>query len=348
MLTNFFAFFRFLWLFLKLKLFNLKSRLPDLSGGVLDEQIALIRQAQMTIGEKPLDGYSPAQARSNFRKAIRLLRLVGGRFEKVASMRNLDIPGPSGAIPARVYFPSAGGPRPLMVYFHGGGFVIGDPGTSDNIARFICKHVGCVVLSVDYRLAPEHTFPSAVEDAFASTLWAAEHAGELGGDPEKLLLGGDSAGATLSAVVSQMARQGSSIHLAGQVLLYPATDTVNLDTPSYLEFGEKPLGLPKRDIEWFYDQYLPDPKDRSDPRSSPLLSKDFHWLPPALVVTAEFDVLRDEGEAYARRLEEAGGRVKRMRCNGMIHGFLSLIGLSRRATQYFFHITEEILAMLAL
>jgi acetyl esterase len=133
--------------------------------------------------------------------------------------------------------------------------------------------------------------------------------------------------------------------MAGQVLFYAATDGANLDTPSYKEFGDKSLGLPKSDVEWFLEQYTPDPKDRLNPLVSPLLEDDLRGLPPALVVTAEFDVLRDEGEAYARRMQEAGVKVKLMRCNGMVHGFLSMIGLIRRATQYFEQVTEEIRKM---
>jgi acetyl esterase len=195
---------------------------------------------------------------------------------------------------------------------------------------------------VDYRLAPEQPFPAAVEDAFAAVQWAVEHAAELGGDAQRVLVGGDSAGGTLAAVVAQMARQKGAPRLAGQVLFYAATNAASLDTGSYKEFGNQSLGLPTRDVEWFLDQYTPNPKDRLDPLVSPLLENDLHGVAPALVVTAEFDVLRDEGEAYARRLEEAGVPVKLMRCNGMIHGFLSLAGLIQRATSYFDQAVVEI------
>ncbi len=230
----------------------------------------------------------------------------------------------------------------LFVLLHGGGFVIGDLDTADNMARFICRRAECAVLSIDYRLAPEDCFPAAPQDCFAAVAWAVEHAAGLHADPRRVLVGGNSAGGTLSAVVAQMARKEGAPHLAGQVLFYPSTNSAALDTPSYKEFGERSLGLPKRDIEWFLEQYTPDPRDRLDPRVSPLLEKDLHGLPPALVVTAEFDVLRDEGEAYARRLEEAGVPVRLLRCNGMIHGFLSLPGLIRRATDYFDQAVVEI------
>jgi acetyl esterase len=203
------------------------------------------------------------------------------------------------------------------------------------------------VLSVDYRLAPEHPFPAAVDDSFAAGCWAVEHAAELHGDSNRVFVGGDSAGGSLSAVVAQLAHQRGAPRLAGQVLFYPGTDSSSLDTSSYREFGEKSLGLPKQDMEWFLDQYVPNRQDRLNPLVSPLLAADVHGLAPALVVTAEYDVLRDEGEAYGRRLEEAGVKVKLMRCYGMIHGFLSLVGLIKRATQYFDQIILEIRNMAA-
>jgi acetyl esterase len=347
MKTNIFTYPRFISLFLRLKLLDLTSRFPPLPGGILDEQTALMRRAQVVLGETPLDQVSPTQARLNFRNSFSLLKSVGGIFEKVEAVKDLTIPGPAGGIPARLYQPGKSSGYPLFILLHGGGWVIGDLESADNMARFLCKHVNCVVLSVDYRLAPEHIFPAAVEDSFVAIQWAAAHAGELGGDPNKVLVGGDSAGGNLTAVVAQMARRTGNVKLAGQVLFYAAVDGANLDTPSYKEYGERSLGLPRRDVEWFLEQYTPDPKDRLDPQVSPLLANDLSNLPPALVVTAEFDVLRDEGEAYARKMQAAGGKVQLMRCNGMIHGFLSMIGLIKRATLYFEQVAEEIRKMLA-
>jgi acetyl esterase len=347
MKTDLFTYPRFISLFLRLKLLNLTSRFPPLPGGVLDEQTALMRRAQVVLGETPLDQVSPAQSRLDFRKTFSLLKSIGGIFEKVESVQELTIPGPAGGIPARIYKPGKGTAYPLFVFLHGGGWVIGDLDTADNMARFLCRHVNCALLSVDYRLAPEHIFPAAVDDSFAAVQWAMAHAGELGGDPKRVLVGGDSAGGNLTAVVAQMSRQKGVAKLAGQVLFYAATDGVNLDTPSYKEFGNQSFGLPRQDVEWFLEQYTPDPKDRLNPQVSPLLADDLGGLPPALVVTAEFDVLRDEGEAYARRMEEAGVKVKLIRCNGMVHGFLSTIGLIKRASQYFEQVAEEIRSMAA-
>jgi acetyl esterase len=259
----------------------------------------------------------------------------------------VSVDGPVCRIPCRLYLPSTKQHLPLVVYFHGGGFVVGDLATADNIARFICKRAGCAVLSVDYRLAPEHPFPAAVEDGDAAFVWAVDHAAELGCNPRLVLVAGDSAGGTLAAVVAQMARQGGGPRLAGQVLFYASTDSAVLDTPSYREFGERALGLTMHDMEWFLGQYVPDRRDRLDPRVSPLRCPDLRGLAPALVVTAELDVLRDEAEAYARRMRDAGVPVTLMRCNGMIHGFLSLVGFIRRATLYFDRIVAEMRRLVA-
>ena len=345
MKTNLFTYPRFIALFLRIKLLNLSSHFPPLTGGVLDEQTALLRRGQVVLGEVPLGQVPPAQSRLAFNNSFSLLKSIGGIFEKVDFVRDLSLPGPGGEIPCRLYRPDKGTDHPLFVYLHGGGWVLGGLDSADNVARFICKHVNCAVLSVDYRLAPEHVFPAAVEDALAAVKWAAAHAGELGGDPKRVLVGGDSGGGTLTAVVAQMCRQEGAPRLAGQVLFYAATDAVHLDSPSYKEFDGPSYGLPRRDVEWYLDQYTPDPKERLNPQVSPLLAKDLHGLAPALVVTAEFDVLRDEGEAYARRMQEAGVKVKLMRCNGMIHGFVSTIGLIKRATMYFEEIAGEVRKM---
>jgi acetyl esterase len=337
--------FRILSPLVHIKLLNLVSRFPPLPGGKLDEQTALLQKARACLDPLPLGAVPPPQSRREYNNNFALLKAMGGLFEPVHSTRDLTIPSPAGPIPARLYIPGPGSAYALFILFHGGGFVLGGLESGDNMARFICKRAGCAVLSVDYRLAPEHPFPAAVEDAYASAQWASEHAAELNADPTRLLVGGDSAGATLSAVVSQLSLQRNGPPIAGQVLFYPSTDSVSLDTPSFRDFGQQPLGLTRADIDWFLDQYLPDRSMRADPAASPMLADDLHGLPPTLLVTAEFDVLRDEGEAYARCLQAAGVPVRLMRCSGMIHGFLSLVGLVKRSTVYFNSACTEIRRM---
>jgi acetyl esterase len=345
MKTNLLAYPRFISLFLRLKLLNGTSHFQPLPGGVVDEQTALMRQGLVTLGEIPLAQLSPTQARLDMRNSFAMLKRIGGIYEKVEAIRELTILCENYEIPARLYLPGSNTGVPLFVYLHGGGWVLGDLETADNIARFLCRHVNCAVLTVDYRLAPEHVFPAAVEDAYAAVEWAIANACDLGGDPRRVLVGGDSAGGTLTAVVAQLRRQNGASNIAGQVLFYPSSNSASLDTPSYHEYDGPAYFLPRADVEWFLEQYTPDPKDRLDPRVSPLLAEDLCNLPPALVVTAEFDVLRDEGEAYARRLQDAGVNVKLMRCTGMVHGFLSMIGLFKRATMYFEQVAEEIRKM---
>ena len=336
---------RFLILFLRIKLLNLTSRFPPLPGGVLDEQTALIRRAQAVMGEVPLDNVTVEKARADMRNTMKTLKNVGGLFEHVGTIRDMDIPGPEGQIPVRLYQPGTETGLPIFVFLHGGGWVIGDLDTADNMARFLCKRAHCVVLSVDYRLAPEHPFPAAPADSYAAVKWAMDHAAEIHGDPRRVLVGGDSAGGNLSAVVALMAAPKGGPKLAGQVLMYAATNGASLDTPSYKEFGEKNYGLPKRDVQWFMRHYIINTDDWLNPLASPLLAKDLHGLAPALIVTAEFDVLRDEAEAYAKRLEEAGVPVKLIRCNGMVHGFLSMLGMVKRAEIYFDQVVAEIKKM---
>jgi len=242
--------------------------------------------------------------------------------EPVADVAEREIPGPAGPVPVRIYTPEGEEPRPAVVFFHGGGWVIGNLDTHDGTARKLANAAGAVVVSVDYRLAPEHPYPAAAEDCYAATRWVAEHgAAELGVAPGRLAVAGDSAGGNLAAVVSLMARDRGGPALAFQLLVYPVTDP-DFERASYRENAEGYL-LTRDVMEWFWDQYVPEAERRHDPYAAPLRAPDLSGLPPALVVTAEYDPLRDEGEAYARRLEEAGVRVRCRRYPGMIHGFLS-------------------------
>jgi len=258
------------------------------------------------------------------------LAALGAAPEAVANVENLRIPGPGGNIPVRIYTPRGNSPFPVLVFFHGGGWVIGDLETHDNLCRSLANSVHCVVVAVDYRLAPEHKFPAAVEDAYAATQWVASNAKRINGDPTRIAVGGDSAGGNLAAVVAIKARDENGPSLTYQLLIYPATNVSSLNTNSYRNYADGYF-LTKSDGKWFCDQYLHCEDDRLNYLASPLLAPELSGLPPTLVITAEFDVLRDEGESYAKRLKKAGVAVKCTRYKGMIHGFMSMDGLLDQA-----------------
>ena len=258
------------------------------------------------------------------RRAIAAMPLPAAEPTPVGKVEDRTIPGAPGEPPisVRVYWPRAGGDRlPLVVFFHGGGWVIGGLDSHDPLCRTLANEVGAVVVSVDYRLAPEHRFPAAAEDAYAATVWAHAHAAELGAVPSRLAVAGDSAGGNLAAVVSLMARDRGGPPLRLQVLIYPVTDCAR-DTPSYHDNAEGYF-LTAAHMRWYEAQYL-GAADGTQPYVSPMRARDLSGLPPAYVVTAEFDPLRDEGEAYAQRLRDAGVAATVRRYDGMFHGFFSL------------------------
>lgn len=260
-----------------------------------------------------------AEARSVFRA----MRAVAGRAEPVGAVADLFVPGPV-PIPLRAYTPAEGrgGPRPALVYFHGGGWVLGDVGSVDGICRRLANASGCVVISVDYRLSPEHKFPGPLSDCFEAVWHVFDEPETFGVDRRRIAVGGDSAGGNLAAAVALKARDRGDLPLAFQLLIYPITDHA-FDTPSYRENAEG-FGLTREMMAWYWDRYLASPEDGRSPLASPLRAPDLSGLPPALVITAGFDVLRDEGEAYAARLREAGVPVALSRYGGMIHGFLQM------------------------
>jgi acetyl esterase len=240
-------------------------------------------------------------------------------LEPIEAVEDRHVPGPDGEIPVRIYSPAVARPAPAIVSFHGGGWVIGDLDGYEASCRMIANSVGCVVVSVDYRLAPEHPFPAAPEDAYAATCWVAEHAAELGVDPRRLAVAGDSAGANLAAVCALMARDRGGPDLVFQLLIYPVTD-FSFDTPSYRENAEGYF-LEAVTMRWYWRQYLGDSADGADPYASPLRAPDVSGLPPALIITAGYDPLRDEGEAYGLRLQDAGVDATVSRYGTMFHGF---------------------------
>ena len=245
---------------------------------------------------------------------------VEGPPERVYDVRDLTVPGPAGPMAARLYSPPpAEGGVPLLVHYHGGGHVVGDLDSCEGACRLFTRHAGVAVLSVDYRLAPEHPFPAAIDDALAGFLWAAEHAGDLGADPARIAVGGDSAGGNLAAAVCLAAREEGGPVPAFQLLLYPAVDLTRR-RPSRDLFADG-LQLTDTDIEWYREQYLPDAADLQNPLASPLLAESLAGLPPAYVTTAGFDPLRDEGEEYAQALAAAGVPAACRRHDGLVHGF---------------------------
>ena len=301
------------------------GRPPALDGQVLASDIqALIRLSEWAGSKSITEGAPPEEARAMSRAGS---EAAGGPKLPMARVEDLELPGPGGPIPMRFYVPlGAVEPMPLLVYYHGGGWVIGDLDTHDGVARFLAANAGVLVLSVGYRLAPEHPFPAATEDALAAFQWGSEQAVGLGADARRIAVGGDSAGGNLAAVVSVLARDAGGPDPAMQLLIYPVTDADG--GPSRQLFAEGFL-LTKMDMDYFEGHYLPNPDDSRDPRVSVLRTGDLSGLPPAYVASAGFDPLRDEGEAYAARLREAGVRVALRRHPGLVHSFANLTAVSR-------------------
>jgi acetyl esterase len=288
----------------------------------LDPAIAGILILLEQVGSPSLASGTAEQARAIFRTSTVELR-DPSTLASVRSVEDVTIPGPAGAMAARIYRPDVDGSVPTMAFFHGGGFVIGDIETHDDQARLICRDVGIVVVSVDYRLAPEHPFPAGYDDCLAATRWVADHVAELGGDPAKIVVGGDSAGGNLAAAIALTTRETGPT-LAAQFLIYPGVDFVeDGDYPSRIDNAEG-YYLTAEEMLWFRGHYLPADIDVTDPRASPICAADLAGAPPAIIGTAEFDPLRDEGEAYGKALADAGVEVRLARYDGMIHGFYGL------------------------
>ena len=283
-------------------------------------------QAMLDLAERSdrplLETLDPPAARVQYGEMV---AAVCGEPPTGVLARDGTIPGPGGDIPTRLYRPrDLEGPLPVLVYFHGGGFVIGDRDTHDIPCRQLSLGAACLVISVDYRLAPEHPFPAAVDDAWAATRWVVDRATELGGDPARVAVGGDSSGGNLAAIVCHLAKRPGGPQLAYQLLIYPGTDLTG-SMPSHATLGDG-YRLTTRLIDWFIDHYLPQGGDRRQLTASPLFADDFTDLPSALVLTAGYDPLKDEGRAYADRLRGAGVDVDLVEYEGMIHGFITMGG----------------------
>ncbi len=299
---------------------------------MLDPQAQKVLDEMAAVGRPELHTLTPAEARV----VALTFAVMGGEPEPIARVEDRKAPGPRGDIPLRIYTPK--GPKgskgndafPLLVYFHGGGWVVCNLDTHDGICRALANAAGCMVASVDYRLAPEHKFPAALDDCYAATEWLAANAASIQADPARIAVGGDSAGGNLAAVVSLAARDRGGPKLVFQLLVYPVTDYYRPGTASYEEYASGYF-LTRDSMIWFWNHYLRNESDADNPHACPLRAADLRGLPPALVITAEYDPLRDEGEKYAERLRAAGVLARATRYKGMIHPFFSMAGVLDQA-----------------
>jgi acetyl esterase len=291
----------------------------------LDPQAQRVIDAMAALNLKPVEESTPAEARESIRARTAAL----GPFPDVAAVVDHRVPVAGGEITVRAYSPGGPGPHPALVYYHGGGWVIGDLHTHDGLCRSLTNAARCAVLSVDYRLAPESKYPVAVEDSYAALLWIAANADRLGIDRRRIAVGGDSAGGNLATVMALVARDRKGPRLALQVLIYPVTDH-DLDTRSYVENATGYV-LTREGMRWFWNHYLARDAQGREPYASPLRASSLAGLPPALVITAEYDPLCDEGEAYAARLRDSGVPVTLTRYPGMFHGFVRMTNILDKA-----------------
>jgi acetyl esterase len=298
-------------------------------GRMLDGRTQWFLQLLARSGQPPLNKMSVADARFEYDA---FMQQLGGRPAAVGEIVDRTMEGTTGRLRIRIYRPAGTVARllPAILYFHGGGWVIGSLEGYDLACRFFCARTGCAVISVDYRLAPEHKFPAAIDDGLAAYRWLANEATELGLDPARIILAGDSAGGTIAAVAAQLLR-GEARPPCLQWLIYPATDLAG-DTASHKSCGEGFL-LSHADMEWFRNHYLNDPAEIADPRASPLKAGDLSGVAPALVFTAGFDPLRDEGQAYADRLRLAGVKTFHREFDTLIHGFVGMRGALQAAAR---------------
>ena len=304
---------------------------PVLDGQRLAEDIHALLWLDRLVSD---DGFSESKAVEETRtERLNEARIVAHRPQvPMERFEPLELPGAAGPIRARLYTPpGAQDPAPLLVYFHGGGWVIGDLDTHDDPCRFLAANTGAKLLSVDYRLAPEHPFPAAAEDAFAAYEWAAANGERLGVDAGRIAVGGDSAGGNLAAATCLTARESGAPSPAMQLLIYPVTETAGT-APSRRTFADGFL-LTRADMDWFEDRYLPPGVDREDPRVALLNAPDLSNLPPAYIAVAGFDPLRDEGIAYAERLREAGVQVALRHHPGLVHTFANLTAICPSARE---------------
>ena len=315
----------------------------QLDGQTLEPDVQLLLAMMERQNNPPIETLPPPVARE---AVLHQSQAFAGPEIAVKEVRDLEVDGAAGPIKARHYVPAeGGGPHPLIVYYHGGGFVICDLDTHDAPCRLLCKYAGAHVLSIDYRLAPEHPFPAAIEDSSAALRWAFDHVEELGADPNRIAVGGDSAGGNIATGMALLGRQGENPMPHFQLLIYPVTDFANHSSSRDM-FAEG-FFLTQSEMDWFHEHYaLNSGADPSDPRLTPLGVEDLSGLPPAYLCTAGFDPLRDEGEEYARKLRAAGNRVVFRRFPGLIHGFANMTAASRSSRDAMVELAGSARAML--
>ena len=286
----------------------------------LDPQLQAMRDQRERDNVPPLYTQSLADARA---ADLASIRAGGGEPEPVHEVTDITIPGPGGELHVRLYRPASDRPLPALLYFFGGGWVLGTIDTADGVSRTLANSSGALVIVAGYRLAPEHPFPAAVDDCYTTLRWVAEHADEIGADPARLAVGGDSAGGNLAAAVALVARD-EGIALAGQILVYPNTDQLADDES--MRAADDPFLFNRHSVAWYRQHYLISPGDAASPLASPLRAASLAGLAPALVITARYDPLRDQGEAYAGRLADEGVDVEACCYQGMSHGFFTMAG----------------------
>ena len=305
----------------------------------IDPQAQAAEDAWDALGIPPLETLPPAEARARFEALPALEGPPVGRVE------DREAPGPDGNVSVRVYWPEGDGPWPAFMYFHGGGWVVGSVANQDGTVRHLVRESGCVGVSVEYRMAPEHRFPTAAEDCYTATKWVADNAAALELRQGKLAVLGVSSGGNLAAAVALMARDRATPHLAQQTLVVPVLAR-DFTTPSYSEKAEGP-GLTRRRMQWYWDLYLRDDSDAANPYAAPAAAESLAGLPPSLVLTAEYDVLRDEGSRYAERLQSAGVPTTHRDYAGMTHLFFNRWNAIDRAREAITLVGSELAERLA-
>ena len=305
----------------------------------LDPQAQNILDQMAALGLPPNHTVSPEEARAN------MLARPRPEGPEVAKVEDRTIANGNFQVPVRIYTPAGSGPFPVLSWFHGGGWVIGNLETADATARHLAVGAGCVVVSVDYRLAPEAKFPVPFDDCYAATQWIVQNAASINVDPSRIAVGGDSAGGNLAAGICLAAKDRGGLPIAFQLLVYPVT-AVDFSTGSYKQNADGYL-LTMDGMKWYWNHYLSSDADASNPYAAPLAAKDLSGLPPALVITAEFDPLRDEGEAYAKKLQDAGVDATATRYDGMIHGFFGMSAVLDKGAQALAQASSALMAAFA-